>query len=192
LTVATPDASNNARIEVLRNTENIVNAYLQIFRNSRSKWDYYADVKSVILPIDTLEKALIDTKDRGIRLRFITEITIDNCHHCKEVIMKISEVRHLDGVKGNFDVSDTEYIATSTMMESQIESTAKATTATTASTTALPSHAVYSNVKEDIQQHQYLFNTLWNKGTPAAQATRQGQVVTNLLSNAAKFTNGYG
>ena len=62
--------------------------------------------------------------------------------------MKIGELRHLDGVKGNFGVSDTEYIATSTMMESQIESTAQATPATT---TALPSHAVYSNVKEDIQ-----------------------------------------
>ena len=148
MTVATPDANNNTRIEVLHNTENIVNAYLQIFRNSKSKWDYYADVKSVIFAIDTIEKALIDIKARGIKSRFITEITKDNCHRCKEVIMKIGELRHLDGVKGNFGVSDTEYIATSTMMESSIESTAQATPATT---TALPSHAVYSNVKEDIQ-----------------------------------------
>ena len=196
MTVATPDASNNTRIEVLHNTENIVNAYLQIFRNSKSKWDYYADVKSVILPIDTIEKALIDTKARGIKLRFITEITKDNCHHCKEVIMKIGEVRHLDGVKGNLGVSDTEYIATSTMMESQIESTAKATPATTA-TTALPSHAVYSNVKEDIQQHQYLFNTLWNKGTPAEQKIREieegtAHYETKILDNPEEIVREIG
>ncbi|MDP9290024.1 MAG: hypothetical protein M3P08_17755, partial [Thermoproteota archaeon] len=180
--------------EVLRNTENIVNAYLQIFRNSKSKWDYYADVKSVILPLDTIEKALIDTKARGIKLRFITEITKDNFHHCKEVTMKIGEVRHLDGVKGNFGVSDTEYIATSTMTESQIEST---TTATTATTTALPSHAVYSNVKEDIQQHQYLFDTLWSKGTPAEQKIREieeGTVhyETKILDNPEEIVNEIG
>jgi len=199
LTVATPDASNNTRIEVLRNTENIVNAYLQIFRNSKSKWDYYADVKSVIFAIDMIEKALIDTKARGIKSRFITEITKDNFHHCKEVIMKIGEVRHLDGVKGNFGVSDTEYIATSTMMESQIESTATATTtpATTATTTALPSHAVYSNVKEDIQQHQYLFNTLWSKGTPAEQKIREieeGTVhyETKILDNPEEIVSEIG
>ena len=194
MTVATPDASNNTRIEVLHNTENIVNAYLQIFRNSKSKWDYYADVKSVILPINTIEKALIDTKARGIKLRFITEITKDNCHRCKEVIMKIGELRHLDGVKGNFCVSDTEYIATSTMLESQIESTAQATPATT---TALPSHAVYSNVKEDIQQHQYLFNTLWNKGTPAVQKIREieegtAHYETKILDNPEEIVKEIG
>ena len=198
MTVATPDASNNTRIEVLHNTENIVNAYLQIFRNSKSKWDYYADVKAVIFAIDTIEKALIDTKARGIKSRFITEITKDNFHHCKEVIMKIGELRHLDGVKGNFGVSDTEYIATSTMMESQIESAAQATPATTkATTTALPSHAVYSNVKEDIQQHQYLFNTLWNKGTPAQQKIREieegtAHYETKILDNPEEIVREIG
>ena len=94
MTVATPDASNNARIEVLRNTEDIVDAYLLIFRNSKSKWDYYADGKSVIFAIDTIEKALIDTKARGIKSRFITEITKDNFRHCKEVLMKILLTRY--------------------------------------------------------------------------------------------------
>ena len=190
MTVATPDANNNTRIEVLHNTENIVNAYLQIFRNSTSKWDYYTDVKWVIFAIDTIEKALIDIKARGIKSRFITEITNDNCHRCKEVIMKIGELRHLDGVKGNFGVSDTEYIATSTMMESSIESTAQATP-------ALPSHAVYSNVKEDIQQHQYLFNTLWNKGTPAVQKIREleegtAHYETKILDNPEEIVREIG
>ena len=194
MTVATPDASNSTRIEVLQNTENIVDAYLQIFRNSKSKWDYYADVKSVIFAIDMIEKALIDTKARGIKSRFITEITKDNFHHCKEVIMKIGEVRHLDGVKGNFGVSDTEYITTSTMRESQIETTA---TATATPTTALSSHAVYSNVKEDIQQHQYLFDTLWSKGTPAEQKIREIEeetvhYETKILDNPEEIVNEIG
>jgi hypothetical protein len=34
-------------------------------------------------------------------------------------------------------------------------------------------HAVYSNVIEDIQQQQYVFEILWNKATPAEQRIRE-------------------
>ena len=40
-------------------------------------------------------------KERGVRIRYITEITKENVIYCKE-LMNFSEVRHLDGVKGNF------------------------------------------------------------------------------------------
>ena len=56
--------------------------------------------------------------------------------------MEIVELRHLDGVKGNFGVSDSEYIAISTTDASLSEKWL---------TTTIP-HAVYSNVIEDIQQ----------------------------------------
>ena len=52
-------------------------------------------------------------KTRGTILRFITEITKDNISYCKQIMENV-ELRHLDGVKGNFGVSDTEYIAIST------------------------------------------------------------------------------
>lgn len=49
----------NERIDVLYNEEIVVNTYLQALHNE-------------------LNEALIDAKNRGIRLRFITEITRDN------------------------------------------------------------------------------------------------------------------
>jgi hypothetical protein len=49
--------------------------------------------------------AYINMKDRGVRIRFISEITNDNLKYCKE-LMKNAEVRHLDEVKGNFGVGD--------------------------------------------------------------------------------------
>lgn len=52
-----------------------------------------------------MTEAYIDMKNRGVRLRFISEITKDNLQYCKE-LMKIGEVRHLDEVKGNFGVAD--------------------------------------------------------------------------------------
>lgn len=66
---------------------------------------------------------------RQIRLRFITEITKDNLQFCKEVAETL-EVRHLEGVKGNFGISDGEYISISTI-ESQSDLESPVTTKTT-------------------------------------------------------------
>jgi hypothetical protein len=42
------------------------------------------------------------------------EITKDNLPYCKE-LMKIDELRHLQGIKGNFAISEREYIASATL-----------------------------------------------------------------------------
>jgi signal transduction histidine kinase len=162
------------RIEVLRNKELILSTYLQAINNA-NKWDYFAETKSLSLlipfAIESLKKALIDAKCRGAKLRFITEITKDNIFYCIEA-MKIAELRHLDGVKGSFAVSDTEYIAT----------------AATASLTEVGSdsisipYAVYSNVNHDIRQQNYVFEILWNKAILAEQKIKEiegGGVIEN-------------
>jgi hypothetical protein len=163
LTFAAAHAKNdtsNERIEVLHNKEIIVSTYLQALHNAK-KWDYFAETKSlslVPLAIQSLDEALIDAKNRGIKLRFITEITKDNISHCKDA-MKIAELKHLDGVQGNFVVSDTEYIATNP-------------TAVESDSITIP-YAIYSNVKKDIKQQDYVFEILWNKAIPAEQKIRE-------------------
>jgi hypothetical protein len=102
---------------------------------------------------------------REIKLRFITEITKDNLPLCKEA-MKVMELRHLEGVKGNFGISDSEYISVSTI---KCHSGSESPVATK---TIIPC-AIYSNVKEDIQQHQYLFEILWNRAIPARQIIKE-------------------
>jgi hypothetical protein len=103
LTNGVTDANNDTeKIEVLHNKEIIVSTYLQALHNA-NKWDYFAETKSlplVPLAIGSLNDALIDAKSRGIKLRFITEITKDNISHCKE-IMKIAELKHLSQVSYN-------------------------------------------------------------------------------------------
>ena len=160
---AVTDANNNSsneRIEVLRNKETIVITYVRALHNAK-KWDYFVETRSlslVPLAIQSLEEALIDAKRRDIKLRFITEITKDNISHCKDA-MKIAELKHLDGVRGNFVVSDTEYIATNP-------------TAVEWESITIP-YAIYSNVKEDIKQQDYVFEILWNKAIPAEQKIRE-------------------
>ncbi len=105
MTISTADVNKTERIEVLHNTEIISRRYLEIFYNTTSRWDYFADIKSIsIIPfgIESITKAASDAKGRGVRLRFVTEITKDNLYRCKQA-MKIAELRHLDEVRGNFE-----------------------------------------------------------------------------------------
>jgi len=110
---------------------------------------------SVAMGVDVFKNALIDIKKRGIRSRYITTITKDNLSYCKEA-MKIGELHHLDGIKGNFAVSEKEYIASATMQEA-----------------SLLQQVIYSNVKEVLEQQQYVFDSFWNKSVPAEQKIKE-------------------
>src|SRR5215472_8671016 len=111
------DVYSIGRFELLNDIETIINTYLCVIYNAKSRWDYFADVSSlsaVPLEFEAIRKAILEARARDTRLRFITEITKENISYTKE-FMKSVELRHLDGVRGNFGVSDTEYIAISTI-----------------------------------------------------------------------------
>lgn len=57
------------------------------------------------------------------------------------------ELRHLDGIKGNFLVSETEYLGIGAALDE----------------TKPVQQLVYSNIKTIVEQQQYIFDTLWNK-----------------------------
>jgi hypothetical protein len=95
-------------------------------------------------------------KKRGIRHRLITEITSQNIDYCKELMRHTDELRHLDGIKGNFSVSERDYQATALVQESQPLS-----------------ESMHTTVKSFIEQQQYVFDTLWNKAVPAKQRIRE-------------------
>jgi hypothetical protein len=180
LMTADTKKTNVERIEVLHDTEIIINTYLHILHKANRRWDYFADVKSLsVVPLGfkAIRKAILEARARGTRLRFITEITQENISYVKEFIENV-ELRHLDGVKGNFGVSDSEYIAISTT-----DTTAEKSVRTT----TIP-RAVYTNVIEDIQQQQYVFEILWNKATPAEQRIREIEhVETVALKNISEI-----
>ena len=88
---------------------------------------------------------------------YVTEITNDNVSCCKELTKMTGEIRHLDGIKGNFYISDTEYIAPATFHERGKPA----------------SQIIYSNVKEIVNHQQYVFDTLWNKAIPAEQKIKE-------------------
>ena len=50
-------------------------------------------------------KVYTDLRNRGCRLRLITEISKANMSYCKK-LGKVLELRHLEGVRGNLGIVD--------------------------------------------------------------------------------------
>ena len=92
--------------------QNVVNTVLQFTSKARSR--IYACVDytrpSLAVEIEQLKKAFLGAKRKGVRLRYVTEITKDNVRYCKELLKMVNELRHIDGIKGNFYISETEYM----------------------------------------------------------------------------------
>lgn len=191
-------------IEVLRDGQIIVNRYVDVLRQARTRYDYYTDVQSLSIPFSAPVKNELDlaVKNRGVKLRVITDIASrENIPLCKKA-MDVTELRHLEGVEGNFVVSDTECISTSVRLPVQnmvaldkeriaVEESAAAAAKTT-NLRASFQHAVYSNVKEDILQQQHIFEILWAKALPAAERIREieeglERVETVALKNSAEI-----
>ncbi len=124
------------------------------------------------IEIIRLRDAFIDARRRHITIRYITEITKDNLHYCKEMISLVDELRHLNGIKGNFYVSEQEYVAPSTLHEKGKSS----------------EMMIYSNVKEIVEHQQYIFDSFWNTTTSAERKIKeiQGDIslgITEIIDN---------
>jgi signal transduction histidine kinase len=107
--------------------------------------------------IEPIKKAFLDAKSRDVRLRYLTEITKDNIDYCKVLTTIVDDLRHLDGIKGNFMISETEYLAPLVLYEKG----------------KIASQVIYSNAEEIVEQQQYIFDTLWRKAIPAEQKIRE-------------------
>ena len=105
---------------------------------------------SVAMGLEPLRNAYISARKRGVKIQWVTEITKDNVRYCKEAMNLEIEIRHLDGIKGNFAVSENVYIAAATLEEAK----------------PVPVW-MRSTVKMFREQQQYVFDTLWNKAIPA-------------------------
>jgi two-component system, OmpR family, sensor histidine kinase VicK len=141
------------KTEVLTNPEDIDRVIHQTFSNILHNYSTCIDASgpTVVMSIESMKKRLIVAHTRGVKIRFVTEITIENLQYCKQM-MELGEMRHLEGVQGNFGVSETEYLASATLDREK-----------------LVPLLIYSNVKQIVKQQQYVFQTLWNKATPAEQ-----------------------
>jgi two-component system, OmpR family, sensor histidine kinase VicK len=147
-------ADYSEKTKILYGSDKVIDTALQFTSNAAIKIDACVDHTrpSLIIEIKRLKKAFYDAKKRGVKLRYVTEITAENVSFCRELLTSVvNELRHLDGIKGNFYVNEEEYIAPAALHEKGKP----------------PSQIIYSNMREIVEEQQYIFDTLWNKSIPA-------------------------
>jgi two-component system, OmpR family, sensor histidine kinase VicK len=147
-----PASAVHEKTDILYGTENVLGSLIE-FLSKAKRIDSCGDSKSpsLAIEVDMYRKLLVDAKNKGIKVRQVTDITKENIHYCKELWKLGYEIRHLDEIKANFSVSETGYIATAAALrEAQ----------------PVP-QIIYSNVKDIVEQQRYVFESLWNRAKPA-------------------------
>ncbi len=124
------------------------------FQSSTNKiWCACVDSSLPAFSIKKVKAGYLEAKKRGVRIRYITEITKDNLEYCRE-IMTFAELRHLDGVRGNFALSETEYIAGLKRGNAIVS-------------------LVRSSSEELVRQQHLVFETLWLHAVLADERLRE-------------------
>ena len=145
--------------KVLYGVETVVNTIIEFLNRTNDVVYACVDQTRPVLTLDTfdLKNAFLYAKRRGVKLHYVTEITKDNISYCKQLMDMVDELRHLDGIKGNFYVSESGYLAPATAHE--VGKSA--------------SQVIYSNVTEIIEHQRYVFDSFWNKAIQAGDRIRE-------------------
>lgn len=167
-------SSGNAPLEdtkVLHGFDDTVKAVENALCKTRVRWDSCVDAAAPSISMTQIRKTYFDAGERGVKIRYITEITKDNLGYCKE-IMKIAELRHFARLKGSFAVSDTEYVAGIKDDSGQFTG------------------CIYSNVRQMVEHHRSIFEMFWHNALPAESRIREieGGItlsVLQIISNPA-------
>jgi signal transduction histidine kinase len=148
---------DSEKTEVLNGFEKTTETITKFLNSAEMSMNICADYTwpSVAMGVEVFRKGLYELKARNVQSLYITDITKGNIEYCKE-LMQISELRHLDGIKGNFALSEKAYTASATLQEA-----------------SLLQQVIYSNVRAILDQQRYVFETLWNKALPAEQRLRE-------------------
>jgi signal transduction histidine kinase len=145
--------------KIFHGIEDVVKIALKFVAQAENRIDACIDQTRPLLIIDIarLKDAFLAARKRGIKLRYITEITKENISYCKQLLTMVDELRHLDGIKGNFYLSEAVYLAHATFHQRGKPA----------------SQTIYSNVKEIVEHQRYIFDTLWTGAIPADQRIKQ-------------------
>ena len=155
---STTGEPEETRTEILYGMKDALGRGVQFMKNAKRKMDICYDHSgpSIVIEVSEYRNGFSDILKRGGQIRVITEITKENLRYCKELMKIVTELHHMDGIKGGIAINDTEYMATTILQE------------------AKPlSQVIYSNVKEVVQQGQYIYDTFWNKSISAEHKIKE-------------------
>jgi two-component system, OmpR family, sensor histidine kinase VicK len=142
------------KTEIVYGEKNIINFIVNFMHNTKERMDLFGDKNgpSIIITHEIYKNNYVQARERAVKIRYITEITKENLHYCKEVRKIVDELRHLEGLKGVLAVNESEYIGTTVLKEKRHLT-----------------HVIHSTEKEVIEQQQYTFDTFWKNAISCEQ-----------------------
>ena len=145
----------NHTTRVILGKRNVVDTEIGIFNRATKTIDTCMTYTrpSLAVSLKPIKNAFLAARKKGVRLRYITEINHQNFDDCKALLGIVDELRHIDGLKTNFMITDAEYLAL--LVQNKSESVA--------------SEHVYSDMAQIVEHGRCIFDTLWSKSIPAEE-----------------------
>jgi hypothetical protein len=146
--------------------EDLSRSFLEVVLASQETIDFCVDSRglSFLLSDESLWKAIIGSINKGIRSRFITNITNENISYCNVLMKYSSELFHEDRVKGNFLIVDgRKYLFFVADVQEEKERRQK----------QIINQLLYNEVKLFVDAQQYLFDNLCSNAIPARDKIRE-------------------
>jgi two-component system sensor histidine kinase VicK len=163
--------ANRKKVEIISDRVLIAKTIAEVISRAKNSIAICVD-KNTLKPIgiDQCQLALAEAQKKGVIIKYVTELTNENLEYSKE-LLEIAQVQHIDGIKGNFVVTDTEYLGTVTLEDKQFVS-----------------ELIYSSSKQVVDQHKFLFENLWNNSVSQEDKIKQmeqgiGPEEIKILSN---------
>jgi signal transduction histidine kinase len=141
------------KTEILYGPENAVSRGQSFMARAKKSMDlcYGKEAPSIVIEVDAYRNGYRQLRERGGKIRVITEITKENIAYCKKLEEIVDELRHRDGVKGGMAVSEGEYMATTAEFLEGKPLT----------------QVICSNAPVLVTQQQYIFESIWSSAVPA-------------------------
>ncbi len=160
--------------DIIYGVDKTVGRGIYFMENVKEKMDIFFDKNAPSIVVEVIEyrDGYLNIRNRGGKIRAFTEITKENVSYCKDLINLVDELRHLDGVRGGVAVSEAAYMATTVLQER----------------TPL-TQGIYSNIKEVIEQGQYVFDTMWRAAIPAEKKIKE--IEEGIIPEVIESINDY-
>jgi two-component system sensor histidine kinase VicK len=148
--------TDHQKIKVIMGAEYALNFYIsraQLIKKSvQVCYDHNMPMRAIKTPL--LWRSNLELDKKGIKVRFLTDIRNENLEDCKRILQEIKhvEIRHMEGVKGNFTIHDDKEIFLPFFVDKPGEPV---------------NEMLYSSQKKMVDVYMFMFNNLWNQGTPS-------------------------
>src|SRR5690348_11281897 len=146
--------TDHQKIKVIMGAEYALNFYISraqlIKKNMQVCYDHNMPMRLIkTVPIWSTN---LELDKKGIKVRFLTDIRNENLEYCKQILQEIKhvEMRHMEGVRGNFTIHDGKEMFLPFFVDRPGE---------------LLNEMLYSSQKQMVDVYVFMFDKLWNQAT---------------------------